>query len=101
MPVLGSGCSARAGTGLKHPFANQALSFYPQRFCCGLLGRGFSRLLGAGGLIACGICLKDAIEDSAVLNDLLLHRRPSVGTVDSFQCQERDVIAIALTRSNA
>ena len=44
--------------------------------------------------------LKDAIEDSAALNDLLLQRRLSVGTVDSFQGQERDIIAISLTRSN-
>jgi superfamily I DNA and/or RNA helicase len=44
--------------------------------------------------------LKDAIEDSEVLNDLLLQRRLSVGTVDSFQGQERDIIAISLTRSN-
>jgi superfamily I DNA and/or RNA helicase len=44
--------------------------------------------------------LKDAIEDSAVLNDLLLQYRLSVGTVDSFQGQERDIIAITLTRSN-
>ncbi len=44
--------------------------------------------------------LKDAIEDSDVLNDLLLQRRLSVGTVDSFQGQERDIIAITLTRSN-
>ncbi|WP_416547899.1 AAA domain-containing protein [Limnohabitans sp. DCL3] len=44
--------------------------------------------------------LKDAIEDSAVLNDWLLQRRLSVGTVDSFQGQERDIIAITLTRSN-
>ncbi len=44
--------------------------------------------------------LKDALEDSAVLNDLLLQRRLSVGTVDSFQGQERDIIAITLTRSN-
>jgi superfamily I DNA and/or RNA helicase len=44
--------------------------------------------------------LKDAIEDRAVLNDLLLQRRLSVGTVDSFQGQERDIIAITLTRSN-
>jgi ATP-dependent RNA/DNA helicase IGHMBP2 len=35
-----------------------------------------------------------------VLNDLLLQRRLSVGTVDSFQGQERDIIAITLTRSN-
>jgi ATP-dependent RNA/DNA helicase IGHMBP2 len=44
--------------------------------------------------------LKDAIEDHEVLNDLLLRRRLSVGTVDSFQGQERDIIAISLTRSN-
>jgi superfamily I DNA and/or RNA helicase len=45
--------------------------------------------------------LKDAIEDSEMLNGLLLQRRLSVGTVDSFQGQERDIIAITLTRSNA
>jgi ATP-dependent RNA/DNA helicase IGHMBP2 len=44
--------------------------------------------------------LKDAIEDSEMLNGLLLQRRLSVGTVDSFQGQERDIIAITLTRSN-
>jgi len=46
------------------------------------------------------IYLKDAVEDNEVLNDLLLRRRLSVGTVDSFQGQERDIIAISLTRSN-
>jgi len=45
--------------------------------------------------------LKDVIEDSALLSDLLLQRRLSVGTVDSFQGQERDIIAITLTRSNS
>ena len=44
--------------------------------------------------------LKDAIEDNEMLNSLLLQRRLSVGTVDSFQGQERDIIAITLTRSN-
>jgi predicted DNA helicase len=44
--------------------------------------------------------LKDAIESSAVLSDYLLQRQLSVGTVDSFQGQERDIIAISLTRSN-
>jgi superfamily I DNA and/or RNA helicase len=44
--------------------------------------------------------LRDCIEDNAALNDLLLHRQVSVGTVDSFQGQERDIIAISLTRSN-
>lgn len=45
-------------------------------------------------------CLKDAIEDNDVLNGLLQHRTLSVGTVDAFQGQERDIIAISLTRSN-
>ncbi|RZK38292.1 MAG: IGHMBP2 family helicase, partial [Hymenobacter sp.] len=35
------------------------------------------------------------------LSGLLLHRQLSVGTVDSFQGQERDIIAISLTRSNS
>ena len=34
------------------------------------------------------------------LDDQLLQRRLSVGTVDSFRGQERDIIAITLTRSN-
>jgi ATP-dependent RNA/DNA helicase IGHMBP2 len=45
--------------------------------------------------------LKDAIEQNEQLNRLLQHRLLSVGTVDSFQGQERDVIAISLTRSNS
>ncbi|WP_300715411.1 AAA domain-containing protein [Hydrogenophaga sp.] len=45
-------------------------------------------------------CLKDAIEENEALNGLLQHRLLSVGTVDSFQGQERDIIAISLTRSN-
>ena len=44
--------------------------------------------------------LKDAIEQIDALNSLLQHRALSVGTVDSFQGQERDIIAISLTRSN-
>ena len=44
--------------------------------------------------------LKDAIEENAALNGFLQHRMLSVGTVDSFQGQERDIIAISLTRSN-
>lgn len=44
--------------------------------------------------------LKDAIEESESLNGLLQQRLLSVGTVDSFQGQERDIIAISLTRSN-
>ncbi|OYU13490.1 MAG: hypothetical protein CFE38_00230 [Comamonadaceae bacterium PBBC1] len=34
------------------------------------------------------------------MHDQQLQRRLSVGTVDSFQGQERDSIAITLTRSN-
>ncbi len=44
--------------------------------------------------------VKDAIEENEHLNDLLQRRLLSVGTVDSFQGQERDIIAISLTRSN-
>ena len=44
--------------------------------------------------------LKDAIEENDDLNGLLEHGMLSVGTVDSFQGQERDIIAISLTRSN-
>ncbi len=45
--------------------------------------------------------LKDSLEQNIVLNNLLLQRMLSVGTVDSFQGQERDIIAISLTRSNS
>jgi ATP-dependent RNA/DNA helicase IGHMBP2 len=44
--------------------------------------------------------LKDAIEENEQLGGLLQRRSLSVGTVDSFQGQERDIIAISLTRSN-
>ena len=44
--------------------------------------------------------LKDAIEENDALNGLQQRRMLSVGTVDSYQGQERDVIAISLTRSN-
>jgi ATP-dependent RNA/DNA helicase IGHMBP2 len=44
--------------------------------------------------------LKDAIEENDALNGLQQRRMLSVGTVDSFQGQERDIIAISLTRSN-
>jgi predicted DNA helicase len=44
--------------------------------------------------------LKDTIEENDALSGLLQHRMLSVGTVDSFQGQERDIIAISLTRSN-
>ena len=45
-------------------------------------------------------CLKEAVEVNEQLNGLLQQRLHSVGTVDSFQGQERDIIAISLTRSN-
>jgi len=45
-------------------------------------------------------CLKDAIELNDKLNLLMQQRVLSVGTVDSFQGQERDIIAMSLTRSN-
>ena len=45
-------------------------------------------------------CLKDAIELNEALVGLLQQRLLSVGTVDAFQGQERDIIAISLTRSN-
>ncbi len=44
--------------------------------------------------------LNDAIEDQEQLQGLMQQRLLSVGTVDAFQGQERDVIAISLTRSN-
>jgi ATP-dependent RNA/DNA helicase IGHMBP2 len=44
--------------------------------------------------------LKDAVEGNDELAGLMEHRMLSVGTVDSFQGQERDIIAISLTRSN-
>lgn len=44
--------------------------------------------------------LKDEVEHSAQLHELLSRRLLSVGTVDSFQGQERDVIYISLVRSN-
>jgi ATP-dependent RNA/DNA helicase IGHMBP2 len=44
--------------------------------------------------------LRDAVEDNDVLGGLLQDHTLSVGTVDSFQGQERDIIAISLTRSN-
>ncbi len=45
-------------------------------------------------------CLLDAIEENDALSGFLQHRMLSVGTVDSFQGQERDIIAMSLTRSN-
>ena len=40
------------------------------------------------------------MENIRLRLSLLLQRRLSVGTVDSFQGQERDIVAITLTRSN-
>jgi superfamily I DNA and/or RNA helicase len=45
-------------------------------------------------------CLLDTIEENDTLSGFLQHRMLSVGTVDSFQGQERDIIAMSLTRSN-
>ena len=45
-------------------------------------------------------CLLDTIEENDALSGFLQQRMLSVGTVDSFQGQERDIIAISLTRSN-
>lgn len=44
--------------------------------------------------------LQDRVEHMPLLHDLKLKRLLSVGTVDSFQGQERDVIYISMTRSN-
>ncbi len=44
--------------------------------------------------------LKDTMEENDALSGYLQNRMLSVGTVDSFQGQERDIIAISLTRSN-
>ena len=44
--------------------------------------------------------LRDAVEANDELMGLMEHRMLSIGTVDSFQGQERDIIAITLTRSN-
>jgi superfamily I DNA and/or RNA helicase len=44
--------------------------------------------------------LNDAVEAHPRLGGLLQQRLLSVGTVDAFQGQERDIIAISLTRSN-
>lgn len=44
--------------------------------------------------------LQDRVEHMPLLHDLRQKRALSVGTVDSFQGQERDVIYISMTRSN-
>ena len=41
------------------------------------------------------------MENIQLLQSLLLQHRLSVGTVDSFQGQECDIIAITVTRSNS
>ncbi|MCC9167030.1 AAA domain-containing protein [Pontibacter harenae] len=44
--------------------------------------------------------LEDRVEHTPLLHELKLKRELSVGTVDSFQGQERDIIYISMTRSN-
>ncbi|GHA58830.1 AAA domain-containing protein [Pontibacter akesuensis] len=44
--------------------------------------------------------LEDRVEHMPQLHDLRIKRQLSVGTVDSFQGQERDIIYISMTRSN-
>ncbi|QCR22013.1 AAA domain-containing protein [Pontibacter sp. SGAir0037] len=44
--------------------------------------------------------LQDKVEHTPLLHDLLIKRQLSVGTVDSFQGQERDIIYISMVRSN-
>jgi ATP-dependent RNA/DNA helicase IGHMBP2 len=44
--------------------------------------------------------LKDQVEHQPKLSQLLTRRQLSVGTVDSFQGQERDIIYISMVRSN-
>lgn len=44
--------------------------------------------------------LKDKVEEVPELAEMVTHRLLSVGTVDSFQGQERDIICITMTRSN-
>ncbi|MBF9253762.1 AAA family ATPase [Pontibacter sp. 172403-2] len=44
--------------------------------------------------------LQDRVEHMPLLHELRQKRRLSVGTVDSFQGQERDIIYISMTRSN-
>lgn len=44
--------------------------------------------------------LKDEVEHNGQLHDLQTKRLLSIGTVDSFQGQERDIIYISMVRSN-
>jgi ATP-dependent RNA/DNA helicase IGHMBP2 len=44
--------------------------------------------------------LQDKVEHTPRLDELLKKRQLSIGTVDSFQGQERDIICISLVRSN-
>src|SRR5690606_26608929 len=44
--------------------------------------------------------LKDEVEQIPVLHEMTQKKQLSVGTVDSFQGQERDIIYISMVRSN-
>lgn len=44
--------------------------------------------------------LKDQVEQMPQLHELTVQKQLSVGTVDSFQGQERDIIYISMVRSN-
>ena len=44
--------------------------------------------------------LQDKVEHTPRLHELLKKRQLSIGTVDSFQGQERDIICMSLVRSN-
>ncbi|QIL74940.1 AAA domain-containing protein [Hymenobacter sp. HDW8] len=45
--------------------------------------------------------LKDKVEETPELAEMTTHRLLTVGTVDAFQGQERDIICVSMTRSNS
>ena len=45
--------------------------------------------------------LKDKVEETPELAEMTTHRLLTVGTVDAFHGQERDIICVSMTRSNA